>query len=565
MTAGQDFFKKRRAGILLHPTSLPETPSNGDLGQSAYRFVDFLADCQISIWQMLPLGPPHEDLSPYQCQSVHAANPLLISLEKLVAKGWLSEDSSPRQEKAIKYELRRLSRQGWYHPGPVESELTKLLASTPFKAGFCPLSHQEMAIRYRHARLREAHAGFMKSACDRDRVAYSVFLETQADWLTDYALFRALQAEHLHQLQAECLKALHTIRDPKILHHHLTAIKNRSGWWAWSTELRERQPQALQAARQQLVAEIEQHYFEQFVFFTQWQELKQYANEQGIYLFGDIPIFVALDSVDVWASRQNFLLDAQGQPTVVAGVPPDYFSATGQRWGNPHYNWKYMQSHEFQWWINRLSSAELLFDIARIDHFRGFEACWAIPRYCETAIEGQWVKVPGEALFKKLQQVGTLPLIAEDLGVITDEVRALRDQFNLPGMKILQFAFDSGAGNPYLPHNHVENSVVYTGTHDNNTTLGWFRELTTPIQQYVCDYLHALPDDMPWPLIEAAFASVAHLAVVPMQDILGLDGQHRMNTPGTSTGNWRWRFDWSQIPPGLTEKLRHFSSFYGRI
>jgi 4-alpha-glucanotransferase len=564
MTASQDFFHKRRAGILLHPTSLPETPSNGDLGQQAYRFVDFLADCQITIWQMLPLGPPHEDLSPYQCQSVHAANPLLISLDKLVAKGWLSEDSSPCQEKAIKYELRRLSRQGWYHLDPVATELTKLLAPTPFKTGFCPLSHSEIAICYRQARLREAHAGFKKYANDNDYAAYTDFIATQADWLADYALFRALQAEHLHQLQAECVTALQTLHDSETLHQQLTTIKNRSGWWAWPTELRERHPLALQAARQRLSPEIEQHYFEQFVFFTQWQELKQYANERGIYLFGDIPIFVALDSVDVWAERQNFLLDEQGQPTVVAGVPPDYFSATGQRWGNPHYNWEYMQRNDFQWWIRRLKSTEVLFDVVRIDHFRGFEACWTIPRSCETAMEGQWVKVPGEALFKRLQQVETLPLIAEDLGVITDEVIALRDQFNLPGMKILQFAFDSGPSNPYLPHNHVENSVVYTGTHDNNTTLGWFHELTPAVQQDVCDYLHASPQDMPWPLIEAAFASIANLAVVPWQDVLGLDGQHRMNMPGTSTGNWRWRFDWSQIPPGLPEKMRHLAVFYGR-
>jgi len=244
---------------------------------------------------------------------------------------------------------------------------------------------------------------------------------------------------------------------------------------------------------------MEQHRFEQFVFFEQWQALRQYANERDVHLFGDIPIFVAEDSVDVWANRENFLLDEHGRPTVVAGVPPDYFSATGQRWGNPHYNWDYMRTNGFQWWLKRLQKQSILFDLVRIDHFRGFEACWAVPADSEYAIEGEWVKVPGEALFATLrgakEESGqcTLPLVAEDLGVITDEVIALRDKFGLPGMRVLQFGFDGNPGNPHVPHNYVPHCVVYTGTHDNNTTLGWFKEQSTPIQQYVCEYLHAHP------------------------------------------------------------------------
>jgi 4-alpha-glucanotransferase len=446
MSFNQNFFNQRRAGILLHPTSLPEI-------KDTYRFIDFLADSGVSIWQMLPLGPPHDDLSPYGCQSVHAANPALIN--------------------------------------STNEEVNKL--------------------------------------------AFEQFVETQQYWLEDYVLFRAL--------------------------HN----KFKTGWWEWEPALRDRQQQALNKARQDLAKEIEQHRLEQFLFFTQWQQLKQYANQREVYLFGDIPIFVAQDSVDVWANRENFLLDAQGQPTVVAGVPPDYFSATGQRWGNPLYDWEYMQANDFNWWKQRLKTTSMLFDVARIDHFRGFEACWTIPASCKTAIEGEWVKAPGAALFKSLQQSDiNLPLVAEDLGIITEEVKALRDQFGLPGMKILQFAFDGNSDNPYLPHNHIENSVVYTGTHDNNTTLGWFQEQTEHTQQYIREYLHTNLDNMPWALIEAAFASKANWAIVPMQDILSLDANHRMNIPGIATGNWRWRFNWSQLSTEINDKLRHLSNIYAR-
>lgn len=564
MNAKTEILNRRRAGILLHPTSLPGTPGNGDLGQHAFRFLDFLADCGISIWQMLPLGPPHEDLSPYQTQSVHAANPLLISLDQLVKIGWLSSDSHPVLEHELEQELQRLAQQGWYQNNAQAREITQLLQQRNLQEEFAVFSQPEAAIRYRLARLKQARVGFKKRANTNDKTAYSNFITQQQHWLDDYALFRALQAENIKPLQTQCLAALKEIHDQNALIARLVEIRKQAGWWSWPADLRQRQPQALAAARKRLENVIEQHRFEQFIFFRQWQELKQYAHERGIYLFGDIPIFVAQDSVDVWASQESFLLDAAGQPTVVAGVPPDYFSATGQRWGNPHYNWEYMQANGFQWWITRLKTAELLFDIARVDHFRGFEACWAIPAHCETAIEGQWVKAPGIALFEKLQQIGTLPLIAEDLGIITDEVRELRDRFGFPGMKILHFAFDSGPDNPYLPHNHIENCIVYTGTHDNDTTLGWFQKLADHQRQTVCDNIHASPQDMPWSLIQTAYASVAKLAVVPLQDFLALDSQHRMNIPGTASGNWRWRFDWSQFPPGLNDRIRHLIETNGR-
>ena len=566
MNLNHNFFNQRRAGILLHPTSLPATPGNGDLGQHAYKFVDFLADCGISIWQMLPLGPTHHDLSPYQCQSVHAANPLLISLELLVAKGWLNQDSSPSTETELELELKRLTAHGWINPDPKQQELEHLLSLWSFSEDFCISDNHDVATRYRYARLKEARASFHNHASEDDHAAFREFVKTQSYWLDNYALFRALQVEHLKTRKAKCLKALEEIHSHNALKERLIELGKHSGWWEWQADLRDCEPQALAAARERNKEVIEQHRFEQFVFFNQWHDLKHYANEKGIYLFGDIPIFVARDSVDVWADRENFLLDEQGNPTVVTGVPPDYFSETGQRWGNPHYNWDKMQADGFQWWLERFRITSLMFDVVRIDHFRGFEASWFIQSSCETAIDGEWVKVPGDALFETLQRSDIhLPLVAEDLGIITDEVRHLRDKFGLPGMKILQFAFDGDSNNGYLPHNHIEHCVVYTGTHDNNTTLGWYHELPHHLQHYVNEYLHANPHDMPWPMVEAAFASVAQLAIVPMQDVLCLDGEHRMNVPSVETGNWRWRFDWSQLPPGVHDRLRHLVHFYGRV
>ncbi|MBE9562615.1 MAG: 4-alpha-glucanotransferase, partial [Proteobacteria bacterium] len=411
-----------------------------------------------------------------------------------------------------------------------------------------------------------ARAGFEQNAQVEERANFAEFTTTHANWLDDYALFRALQIEHFKTIKAEFLTALTEINHHETLQSRLTEIKQSSGWWGWPIALRDREPQALEAARKRLANEIEQHKFEQFIFFSQWFDLKEYAHSKKVYLFGDVPIFVADDSVDVWAEKENFLLDDNRRPTVVTGVPPDYFSETGQRWGNPHYNWEYMQNNGFKWWLGRLRSTELLFDIVRIDHFRGFEASWTIPSSCDTAMEGEWIKAPGHALFETLQQSDiNLSLVAEDLGIITNEVNELRNRFNFPGMKILQFAFDSDSDNPYLPHNHVENCVVYTGTHDNNTTLGWFHEVPEHVRHAMCEYLHAPPHEMPWPLIESAFASVAMLAIVPMQDVLMLDGNHRMNVPGVEKGNWRWRFDWSQLPHWANDKLRHLVHFYGRV
>ncbi len=478
---------RRRAGILLHPTSLP----NGDFGTDAFRFIDFMVACGMSVWQMLPLGPTHDDGSPYQCLSVHAGSPRLISLDMLVQSGWLPPDNAAE---------------------PVDT------------------------ISYRCTRLAQACQGFMQHASAEDHAALKSF-NAQQHWLQDFALYTALRQENAGR-----------------------------SWLEWPVPLRDREPQALAEARKRLVDAIEQICFEQFIFFRQWYAIKQYANECGVLLFGDMPIFVAHDSADVWTHRHYFKLDQSGHPLVVAGVPPDYFSATGQRWGNPHYEWARMQANGFQWWIERMATQFALFDLVRIDHFRGFEACWEIPAQNPTAEGGRWVQVPGDALFDALQKkFNTLPLVAEDLGIITPEVDALREKYHLPGMKILQFAFDGGPANPYLPHNHKKDSVVYTGTHDNNTTLGWFQELSYPAQNYIMEYLAKPLESMPLPLIRSALASVACLAIIPMQDALKLDAEHRMNLPGTSQGNWGWRYTWDQTPDDLAAGLRRMVEMYGRL
>jgi 4-alpha-glucanotransferase len=486
-----ELFTQRRAGILLHPTSLPGSAGNGDLGPEAYRFVDFIADCGLKLWQTLPLGPPHEDLSPYQCLSVHAGNFRLISLHLLVDQGWLDD--------AVLDESGDLDAQ-------------------------------------RKVRLTAAYNGFQRKASEDERESFVLFKKDHSRWLDDFALYQAVR----------------------------TAQGERA-WYDWPDALRDRDADALDGERKRLAAQLEQVRFEQFLFYSQWKRLRCYANDRGVLLFGDIPIFVAHDSADVWAHREWFSVDENGRLEVVAGVPPDYFSETGQRWGNPHYHWEALKKDGFGWWLERIRSQMEMFDLVRIDHFRGFEAYWEINAQAETAIDGRWVKGPGESFFQVLKQVfGDLPLVAEDLGVITQEVTALRKQFDLPGMKILQFAFDGASDNPYLPHNHEELSVVYTGTHDNNTTLGWYQELSDDQRKAVCHYLGDSSEPMPGLLVRTALASVARLAVIPMQDMIGLDSSHRMNIPGVTEGNWSWRFEWDQVQPEHRQRLQDWIRLYGR-
>jgi len=472
--------------VLLHPTSLPGSRAQGDLGRDARRFVDFLQQAQFTVWQMLPLGPTHSDRSPYQCLSVHAGDEELISLDDLAARGWLEASSCDRN-------------------------------------------------RF-HGCLAVARERFDKLAGAQQQAEYRAFKAENSYWLPDYSLYQAIR---------------------KML--------GNASWYDWPIPLRDREPAALAEFRKAQADLIEQVCFEQYLFFLQWFELLDYAHERGICLFGDMPIYVAYDSADVWANRELFTLDPHGALELVAGVPPDYFSATGQRWGNPLYRWDRIRETDYRWWLDRMRTQLKLFDIIRLDHFRGFEKYWEIPASCSTAIEGRWVEGPGRGLFDRLlQEFGELPLVAEDLGIITPEVDALRQHYGFPGMKILQFAFDGGENNPYLPQHHELLSVVYTGTHDNDTTLGWYENLDEHTRYIVSEYLQQPMDNIPWPIIHAALASVAGLAIIPMQDLLCLGSEHRMNTPGSSSGNWHWRFDWKQVTPELAGQLHDLVARYGR-
>jgi 4-alpha-glucanotransferase len=362
------------------------------------------------------------------------------------------------------------------------------------------------------------------------------FILQHAHWLHDYALYRVLKQRF-----------------------------DQRSWVDWPDPIKYREPQALAQSAEREAESMQQIFREQHTLFGAWGRIRAHARARGVQLFGDLPIFVSHDSADVWAHPTLFELDDQGQPMTVAGVPPDYFSSTGQRWGNPHYRWEVMAQDRFGWWRRRMAHHLALFDWVRIDHFRGLEACWIIPATDSTAVHGHWRKSPGADLLHAFaDEFQTLPIVAEDLGIITPEVDALRQQFGLPGMKILQFAFDGGPDNPYLPHQHTRHSVVYTGTHDNDTTLGWFRRLDQPRQAQVLDYLSQPSEPMPWPLIRSALASVAETAIIPMQDLLELDSAHRTNTPGTCTGNWIWRFQWPDLPGTLTTRVRHLVHLYGR-
>jgi 4-alpha-glucanotransferase len=487
-----DILNIRRAGILLHITSLPGKNGQGDLGREAYNFVNFLHDCRVSVWQVLPLGMTHADGSPYQSLSAHAGNPALISIDWIVEQGWL---------------LR-----------PDQCEIRADNRCTP-----CMIS--------------KAYYGFLEHAEQHDRDDFLRFCRENAFWLDDLALFLALRADF-----------------------------DRQCWNKWPEPFKEREEQALKEARRRLKLQIEYIKFEQYVFFRQWMELKAYANRHGVFLFGDIPIFVSYDSADVWVHRDVFKLDETGDMSVVTGVPPDYFSQTGQRWGNPHYNWDYLEKTGFHWWLERMQTQLAMFDIIRIDHFRGLEAAWEIPATQDTAIYGQWVVAPGEALLNAIKaEYGSIPLVAEDLGIITPEVEALRDEFALPGMKILQFAFGGGgSSNPYLPDNYEKNCVVYTGTHDNDTTLGWLHGIGDDEKNYIYDYLGKPTIALHRALIHAALASVANLAVIPMQDFLELGSEHRMNTPGTTVGNWKWRFQWDQVADDQVGRFARMVGLFNR-
>jgi 4-alpha-glucanotransferase len=503
----------RASGILLHPTSLPGPYGVGDLGDEAYRFADFLIAAGQSLWQVLPLGPTGYGDSPYACYSAFAGNTLLISPERLCKEGLINKNDLAN--------VRSL-------PG----------GGIDFAA-----AHES-----KDAVLAQAFTSYQRTTDTEFRSAFETFAELNAAWLDDYALFRALKNTH-----------------------------GGGPWYEWDRSLARRTQPALARARQELHEQIEAQKFYQFLFFKQWSELKTYCNRRRIKIIGDIPIFVAHDSADVWTNPDQFKLNLDGLPTVVAGVPPDYFSKTGQYWGNPLFNWDHMLADGFKWWIERVRSTLETVDIARIDHFRGFAACWEIPGGDKTAERGRWVQAPGRELFNAIRRaLGELPIIAEDLGVITPDVENLRDDLGFPGMRILQFAFSSDTKNLDLPHNYHRNLVVYTGTHDNDTTVGWFNSVAgegstrsakqiESERQFCMKYLATKGEEIHWDLIRAVFASVANLALVPMQDVLGLGTEARMNLPNSTSGNWLWRFNENALTNEIATALRDLSDLYGRV
>ena len=496
----------RSSGVLLHPTSLPGPYGIGELGAHARAFVDWLSRAGQKYWQVMPLGPTGYGDSPYQAFSAFAGNPALIDRTALREHGLLED--------------------------------TDFNALPDFNADKVDFGQQYV---WRNQMLGRAHAHYAFGGAQHLKADFEAFKQEEAAWLDDYALFMALKDAH-----------------------------GGLPWNAWEPATRDRHPEALSAAREQLSSTTERVKFIQFLFFRQWNVLRRYAAEKGIQIIGDIPIFVAMDSSDVWANRDQFYFDDQGQPTVVAGVPPDYFSETGQLWGNPLYNWQAMQDAGFQWWIDRFQGSLNLFDLIRIDHFRGFAASWEIPFPADTAIHGQWVPAMGHEMFAAVREaLGILPIIAEDLGVITPDVEKLRDDFEFPGMAVLQFAFGGGdfSVNDFLPHNLRENQVVYSGTHDNDTTRGWWVHATEQEKHNFRVYTSSDPteDTFAAQLTRMAFESRAALAVVPLQDLLNLGTDARMNLPGTTGDhNWTWRYRAADLRPDIATTLRELTESTGR-
>jgi 4-alpha-glucanotransferase len=492
---------KRSSGILLHPTSLPGPYGIGDIGPRAHRWVEFLSGAGCGLWQVLPTGPTGYGDSPYQCFSSFAGNPLLISPDALLKDDLLHPDDL------------------YDHPCFPEDRV-EFGEVIPWKAGVLDRSF----IRYQHA-----HFPLLKAEVEE-------FQTRNSAWLEDFALFMALKEAH-----------------------------EGAPWHTWEKPMRERQPKALSKAREQHAVAIQRQIYRQFLFYRQWAKLRSHAHEKNIQIIGDIPIFVAHDSADVWANPHLFHLDATGMPTFVAGVPPDYFAPTGQLWGNPLYRWEVHAATGYTWWLKRIKATLDLVDIIRIDHFRGFAGYWEVPGKAKTAEIGRWVPGPGKDFFQCIRQsLGDLPVIAEDLGVITPDVVELRDSFNLPGMRIIQFAFDSDPEDPFLPHNYPVNCVVYTGTHDNDTVCGWYTRVPEKDKAFYRRYLDRDGSNVNWDMIRGVWSSVAVFGLAPMQDFLNLGNEARMNYPGNPSGNWMWRMLNSAQTTELQAKIKDLNYLYSR-
>jgi 4-alpha-glucanotransferase len=491
----------RASGILLHPTSLPGPHGIGDLGPDAYRFVDWLKSTGQSLWQWLPTTPIGPGDSPYQSVSAFAGSPLMVALEPLIEKKWL--------------------------PAP------DVIAQS-FRANDVDFGH---VVNFRNQALRRAKLGFDEQSLVADKNAFTAWCKDNAYWLEEYALFAAL-----HQ------------------------ANGWRPWWEWDAALKKRDANALATARKTYADDIEFWKFVQWLFDTQCAALKKYANDRGVALVGDLPIFIADNSADCWSRQDLYFLGDDGKPSVVAGVPPDDFGPNGQRWGNPLYRWDRMKSEGYAWWISRVKRALTQCDLFRIDHFRGFAGYFEIPGANDHAREGRWLPGPGKALFDAIEgALGKVPVIAEDLGLITEDVTELRDSLGYPGMKILQFAFGGDGAHEFLPHNYTTNCIVYTGTHDNDTARGWFVSAPAHQQHFACTYLACSDYDFHWALIRAASNSVAKMAVFPLQDVLGLGNEARMNLPGSLGGsNWKWRFTWDMLGEEPARVLRLITAASGR-
>lgn len=499
----------RACGILLHPTSLPGEFGIGDFGPAAYSFINYLADAGQSYWQILPLGPTGYGDSPYQSFSAFAGNTLLISPEKLAEDGFLTADQLAG------------------HPDFPDDRVD-----------------YGAVYEWKKAILKLSFDGLDRTISVELKERFEAFQQENGWWLDDYALYKAVKASQGH-----------------------------AAWYEWPTPLKLRDQGALAAAAADLYEQVLEQKFYQFLFFRQWWLLKEYANKHGVKIIGDVPIFVALDSADVWCNQDKFKLNPDGSPRVVSGVPPDFFSKTGQLWGNPIYDWEAMRKDNFSWWIARIAFTLRTVDVVRVDHFRGFAAAWEVPGTDTTAENGRWVDVPGRDLFAALRQhLGELPVIAEDLGVITPDVEELRDSNGFAGMRVLQFAFGGDAKNHDLPHNYIRNCVAYTGTHDNDTTVGWWRSHSrkgskrdySPEYRHVLRYLNTKGTEIHWDLIRAALASVAHTAIAPLQDVLGVGNEGRMNLPASTSGNWSWRYEEGALTEQIIERLRELTNVYGR-
>jgi len=491
----------RLTGILLHPISFPSQGGIGDFGPAAYEFLNFLADARQGLWQVLPLGPPANGNSPYSSTSAFAGNPLLISLDRLTERGWIT---------------------------------TQKLASAPKTVG--AIDYDQVRA-FKEPLLNEAAKSFQGSAGNQARSRFEQFCEENQWWLEDFVLYDALRDRYRRQL-----------------------------WKFWPQDLARRQPEALDKARGELAGEMAVRRVIQFFFWEQWRALRAECARKSIRVVGDIAIFVDYDSADIWAHRELFRLKENLDPEVVSGVPPDAFSATGQRWGNPLYHWDVMRSRGYQWWVQRLRWATQTCDFIRLDHFRGFAQFWEIPAQDETAINGRWVDGPRDDLFNKLrEQLGGLPFFAEDLGYITPDVNALRDNHQIPGMAVLQFAFGDPGAHSYLPYRLTPNRVVYTGTHDNDTTLGWWKSATDYEHRAAEAFLGRADDGINWAMIRAAQGSPASLAVFPLQDVLGLGSEARMNTPSKKDGNYHWRYQPGSLKPDLARKLAAMAEVSDRL